>query len=201
MVKVKICGITNLEDALGAVEYGADMVGFIFAPSPRKVDPQTVKDIVDKLPSSMIKVGVFMDEELDKVKDTVSFCGLDMAQLHGDETPEFCAALSSKVIKTFTPQSLTSFDLLKNYSVDAFMLDKQKGTDTLSEQLWPIAKQMGTHGPVILAGALTPANVTKAINAAHPYAVDVASGVEKEPGKKDHQKMQDFIRKCKGSKF
>ena len=197
MVKVKICGITNLEDALVAVEYGADMVGFIFAPSPRKVDPQTVKDIVDKLPSSVIKVGVFMDEELDKVKDTVAFCGLDMAQLHGNETPEYCASLPSKVIKSFTPQSLPSFDLLKNYSVDVFMLDKQKSTDTLSEQLWPIAKQMGTHGPVILAGALTPDNVTEAINVAHPYAVDIASGIEKAPGKKDHQQMRDFIRAIK----
>jgi len=175
MVKVKICGITNLEDALVAVEYGADMVGFIFAPSPRKVDPQTVKDIVDKLPSSVIKVGVFMDEELDKVKEIASLCGLDMIQLHGDETPEYCASLPSKVIKTFTPQSLTFFDLLKNYSVDSFMLDKQKGTDTLSEQLWPIARNMGNYGPVILAGALTPANVTEAIDVAHPYAVDVAS--------------------------
>lgn len=197
MVKAKICGITNLEDAQAAVEYGADMVGFIFAPSPRKVDPQTVKDIVDKLPSSVIKVGVFMDNEIDEVKDTIAFCGLDMAQLHGDETPEYCASLPSKVIKTFTPQSLPSFDLLKNYSVDAFMLDKQKGTDTLSEQLWPIARKMGEYGRVILAGALTSDNVIEAIEAAHPYAVDVASGVEKEPGKKDHQKMKDFIARIK----
>jgi len=198
MVKVKICGLTNLEDALAAVEYGADMIGFIFAPSPRKVDPQTVKDIVDKLPSSVLKVGVFMDNEIDDVKDTIAFCGLDMAQLHGDETPEYCASLLSKVIKTFTPQRLISFDLLKNYSVDAFMLDKQKGADTPPEELWPIARKMGEYGRVILAGALTPDNLIEVVNTAHPYAVDVASGIEKEPGKKDHQKMKDFIRNCKG---
>ncbi len=197
MVKIKICGITNLEDAQAAVEYGADMVGFIFAPSPRKVDPQTVKDIVDKLLSSVIKVGVFMDNEIDDVKETIAFCGLDMAQLHGNESAEYCMALSGKIIKSFTSNTLPDFNDLNNYKVEFLLLDKQKGTDTLSEQLWPIAKQMGEYGPVILAGALTPDNVTEAINVAHPYAVDVASGVEKEPGKKDHQKMQDFIRAIK----
>lgn len=201
MVKVKICGLTNLEDALAAVEYGADMVGFIFAPSPRKVDVDTVKDIIEKLPSPVTKVGVFMNQRIDEVNDIIMVCGLDMAQLHGNESLEYCVNISSRVIKAFTPATLPDLDSLQDYKVEFIMLDKQKGADTPPEELWPIAKEMDIYGPVILAGSLTRSNVAEAIKVAQPYAVDVASGVEKEPGKKDHQKIKDFIRICKDSIF
>ena len=135
MVQVKICGITNLEDALAAVESGVDMLGFIFADSPRKVTPEVVKEIISQLPSSVLKVGVFMDQGINEVKDAVEFYGLDMIQLHGSESPEFCASLDCKVIKAFTPQSLPELGQLQQYNVNAFMLDKQKGTDTTPEEL------------------------------------------------------------------
>ncbi len=197
MVKVKICGITNLDDALAAIEYGADALGFIFAPSPRQVDPSEVKKIVSELPPLVTKVGVFVDAEIGKVQDMMKIAGLDLAQLHGTEGPEVCDELFPRVIKAFTPDTLPRLDELNQYPVTSFLLDKKKGSDTSPEQLWPIAREMASHGLVILAGALTPENVTAAISIAHPYAVDVSSGVEVEPGKKDHPKMKDFIRAAK----
>ncbi len=197
MVKVKICGITNPEDALAAVKYGTDMVGFIFAPSLRSVSREEAKEIIAKLPSSVTKVGVFMDNEIDEVKDTIALCGLDMAQLHGNESAAYCLAISDKIIKAFTPMTLPILDDLQNYKVELFMLDKQKGADASPEELWPMARKMGEYGQTVLAGALTSDNVAEAIKIAHPYAVDVASGVEKEPGRKDHQKLKAFISAAK----
>ena len=201
MVKVKICGITNLKDALAAASYGADMLGFIFAKSPRKVEPRTVREIVANLPPSIIKVGVFMDQDISEVKEIVTFCGLDMAQLHGSESPEFCESLPVRIIKSFTPQTLPEMNEIRNYKVELLMLDKQKGVDTSPEELWSIAREMTQYGQVILAGSLTPDNVSEAIRVAQPYAVDVASGVEAIPGKKDHRRLKDFIQICRGSKF
>ena len=196
-MKVKICGITNLEDALAAVEYGADALGFIFAPSPRRVTPETVKAIVNELPPFVTRVGVFADSGLEEIGETMSICGLDLAQLHGNEPPDLCAALFPKAIKTFTPSNLPPFAELKRYKVISYMLDKAKGSDIRPEQIWPIARDMGDYGRVILAGGLTPDNVAQAIKVARPYAVDVASGVEAEPVKKDHGKMKDFINEAK----
>ena len=130
-----------------------------------------------------------------------AFCNLDIIQLHGNESPEFCSDLSLPVIKAFTPQTLPEPDQLRQYSVDAFMLDKQKGSNTALDELWPIARDMTQYGKIILAGSLTAENVAKAIGAVQPYGVDVASGVEQSPGKKDHQKIKKFINNCKGSKF
>ena len=197
MVKVKVCGITNLDDALAAIEYGADALGFIFAKSPRQVDPLDVQNIVSKLPPFVTKVGVFADAEISEINEIMSGAGLDLAQLHGNEGPEICAEFFPRVIKVFNPGTLPKMAGLNRYQVGALMLDKQKGSNTPPEQLWPLAKDMTSHGLVILAGALTSDNVAEAISIAHPYAVDVASGVEREPGIKDHQKMRDFIRAVK----
>ena len=197
MVKVKICGITNIEDALAAVEYGADALGFVFAPSPRRVTPQTVKSIVAELPPFVTKVGVFMDRNLAEVKETISFCNLNLVQLHGSEGPDFCAALFPKVIKAFVPNVLPKPEILKRYHVAAFLIDREKGSDTRPEQIWPIAKALTACGRVILAGGLTPENIAEAIKAVQPYAVDVSSGVESKPGKKDHRKMKAFIQRTK----
>jgi len=196
MVKVKVCGITNLDDALAAIECGADALGFVFAPSPRQVTTSVVKDIVAKLPPFVCKVGVFVDSELAEVQDTMSFCNLDLAQLHGGEDPDYCAALFPKAIKVFTINSLPANRELTQYRVAAFMLDKDKraaASDAEQEQLWQLAREIGGCGPVILAGGLTPENVGRAVGIARPYAVDVSSGVEAEPGKKDHEKLRAFL--------
>jgi phosphoribosylanthranilate isomerase len=201
MVRVKICGITNLDDALAAVEYGADALGFIFAPSPRKVTPEKVRRIVKNLPPFVCKVGVFVNSELDFVKQTMAVCNLDLAQLHGNEGAEYCAALFPRVIKVFTSNNLPPIEKLSRYRVVAYMLDKDKGSEIdkgEQKKLWQLARRVGEHGPVILAGGLTPDNVAQAIKMAQPYAVDVSSGVEMKPGVKDHEKMRAFLRTAKG---
>jgi phosphoribosylanthranilate isomerase len=200
MTRVKICGITNVEDALAAVQCGADALGFVFAPSPRRVTTTAVRDIVGKLPPLVCKVGVFVDSELAEVKETMALCGLDLAQLHGGEDAEYCGALFPRSIKVFTAGSLPSGQELARYRVAAYMLDKDKtesANDAAREQVWQLARQIGDCGPVILAGGLTPENVRVAIETARPYAVDVSSGVESEPGRKDHEKLREFVNAAK----
>jgi len=194
MVKVKICGITNLDDALATVGYGADALGFVFAPSPRQVTAEVVRGIVEKLPPFICKVGVFVNSDLALVKETMSHCNLDLAQLHGDEGPEYCAALFPKVIKVFNSNSMPLRTELIRYKVAAYMLDIDKGTafnESEQKKLWQLAHRLGDH--VILAGGLTSENVGLAIKIARPYAVDVSSGVEAEPGRKDHNKLRAFL--------
>jgi len=202
MVKVKICGITNLDDAQAAVEYGADALGFVFAPSPRQVTSEIVRGIVAKLPPFICKVGVFVNSDLALVRETMSLCNLDLAQLHGDEGPDYCAALFPKVVKVFNSNSMPSRTELIRYKVAAYMLDIGKGaTSNESEQkkLWQLAHRLGDYGPVILAGGLTPENVGEAIKIARPYAVDVSSGIESKPGRKDHNKLRAFLIAAKGT--
>jgi phosphoribosylanthranilate isomerase len=201
MVKVKICGITNLEDALAAVEYGADALGFVFAPSPRQMTNDAVRKITNELPPFVSKVGVFVNSDIGLVKETMSLCNLDLAQLHGDESPDYCAALFPRAVKVFTGDSLPSRTGLIPYKVAAYMLDINKGTAfnySEQKQLWQLARKLKDSGPVIIAGGLTPENVIEAIETAQPYAVDVSSGVETEPGKKDHDKLRAFLIKAKG---
>lgn len=196
MAKVKICGITNLNDALAAIEWGADALGFVFAPSPRQVTTEVVRNIVSKLPPFVCKVGVFVNSKLALVQETVSLCNLDLSQLHGDEDTDYCTALFPKVIKVFTIDSLPSGRELTRYRVAAYMLDKDKSTaasNTEQSRLWELARGIRDYGPIILAGGLTPESVGQAIDTVHPYAVDVSSGVETEPGKKDHAKLRAFL--------
>jgi phosphoribosylanthranilate isomerase len=202
MVRVKICGITNLDDALAAVEYGADALGFVFAPSPRQVTAEVVRKIVAKLPPFICNVGVFVNSDLALVKETMSLCNLDLAQLHGDEGPKYCAALSPKVVKVFKANNMPSRTKLVRYKVAAYMLDIDKGAasnESEQKKLWQLAHRLGDYGPVILAGGLTSDNVGEAIKIARPYAVDVSSGVEAEPGKKDHSKLRAFLLASKGT--
>jgi phosphoribosylanthranilate isomerase len=202
MVKVKICGITNLDDALTAVEYGADALGFVFAPSPRQVTAEIVREMVEKIPPFICKVGVFVNSEVALVKETMSHCNLDLAQLHGDEGTEYCAALFPKVVKVFSSNSMPSQTEMIRYKVAAYMLDIGKGAafnESEKKKLWQLAHRFGEYGPVILAGGLTSDNVARAIKIARPYAVDVSSGVETEPGKKDHDKLRAFLMAAKSS--
>lgn len=197
MIKVKICGITNLKDAMSAIDLGADALGFIFAKSLRKISQNKATQIINKLPPYIAVVGVFVDEDERKVINIAKICKLDYVQLHGNESPEFCNRLGLKVIKT-----IKIFDRnIKKYKVNGFLVDtydlnKKGGTGKLSD--WNLANRIKKIGiPVILSGGLTPENVTKAIRKVKPYAVDVSSGVERYPGNKDYKKMKKFIGKVK----
>jgi len=200
MVKVKICGITNLEDALAAVKWGADALGFVFAPSPRQVTLQQVAQIVAGLPPFVCKVGVFVDSKLEEVRETMRACGLNLAQLHGSESPDFCQALFPRVVKSFRVKDESVLALLPQYKASAYLLDSYdvvlKGGTGQSFDLG-IAKRAVHYGLVILSGGLTPANVHQAITQVQPYAVDISSGVESKPGVKDHAKLRAFLEAAK----
>ena len=202
MIRIKICGITNLEDALAAAEVGADALGFVLAASPRQVTPENLKHLVAKLPPLVLKVGVFVDSPLDEVRRIMSDCGLNLAQLHGSESPEYCEALFPRAIKAFQVKDAAVLEQLPLYRASAYLLDgyhsQLKGGSGQSFD-WDIAQQARGLGRIILSGGLTPENVVQAIAIARPYGVDVSSGVEARPGKKDHRKLAAFIRAVKES--
>ena len=205
MIRVKICGITNLEDALLAADLGAHALGFIFYPnSPRKVEVEAAREIISQLPPFILTVGVFVDEEPQTVRDVAARAGLDWLQLHGQESPDYCRSLGRRVIKAFRIQDESSFTEVACYrgAVQALLLDTYKkgqvgGTGETFN--WNLARQARQYGPIILAGGLTPANVAQAITAAQPQAVDVASGVEALPGKKDPEKLRAFFAAVSGA--
>jgi phosphoribosylanthranilate isomerase len=203
-VKVKICGITNLDDALAAVDYGADALGFVFFKgSPRYISHEKVGVIIKKLPSFTTTVGVFVDEKIEQIERMIGLTGIDIVQFHGSEPPEMCN-ISRRIIKAIRIKSLESLDFLKNYrgKVSAFLLDTFVpdifgGTGQIFN--WDIAVDAKQLGKIILAGGLTPDNITEAVRHTRPYGVDVSSGVELEKGKKDHRKMKLFIERAKGA--
>lgn len=202
MVKVKICGITSLDDALAAVDAGADALGFVFYErSPRNLNPMQASAIIAKLPPFVQTVGLFVNEEAERVNWTADFCGLDLVQLHGDEEPEYCRDVRRRVIKAFRVQDMESITPLRTYPVAGYLLDAwcpdcYGGTGKTFN--WEVAAAAREFGPVILAGGLTPDNVRGAAEQVRPYAVDVSSGVESAPGKKDAEKVREFIRNAKG---
>ena len=204
-MKVKICGITVLDDALCAVAAGADALGFVFwGPSPRCVEPDAIRLLGKIISPFVLKVGVFVDFSSDAIGKIVDRARLDAAQLHGDETPETCAAVGRfcRVFKAFRMRDESILGLMKNYDADAFLLDgylrdKPGGTgQTFDWQLVARAKQLGR--PIILSGGLTPRNARECIQTTQPDAVDVSSGVESTPGKKDHDKIRAFLEAAKG---
>jgi phosphoribosylanthranilate isomerase len=206
MTKIKICGITNLDDALLAVELGADALGFIFAESPRRISPLEAKTIIHSLPPLVKAIGVFVDEDPAKVKETQSLCGLDLVQLHGEETPEACQVLMPQVIKTFHIQNEEDIKKIERYKgcmravlLDTFQKGKAGGTGQTFD--WSLAiKVKGTGLPVILAGGLGPENIQEAIARVQPYAVDINSGIEDRPGKKDPVLMKQLMEKIRSAK-
>lgn len=201
-VKVKVCGMTSLEDAQYAVECGADAVGFIFyKKSPRAVTAKQAKSITAKLPPFVQRVGVFVNETAEVIERTVKTCGLDVVQLHGDESPAFCKRIAGKVVKAIRVKDAASVNDLSHYAVDAFLLDAYKEGEwggTGERFNWNLVKQARKHGPVILAGGLDPANVAEGIRRCRPYGVDVCSGVESKPGKKNLKKVRAFIEAVRG---
>lgn len=205
MIKVKVCGITNLEDALLVSNLGADALGFIFSKkSPRCLSEQAAKKIITKLDPFLPKAGVFLDQDQQEVLDIASNLGLDILQFHGAETPAYCNAFSKefKVIKVFFPQSSPYKSRLSRYQVDAFMLDlkyeqKVKGINTLSQGSLKEAVELIKKGKrMIISGGLNAKNVTK-VKKLKPYALDVCSGVEKLVGKKDESLLREFINRVK----
>lgn len=198
MTKIKICGITNLEDALMAVEAGADALGFVFFhKSPRHISPDHAAAIIRQLPPFVQTAGLFVNAECATVNATADRCGLDIIQLHGEEPPEFCTAVNRRIIKAFRVKDIASLARLKEYQVAGFLLDAWSpaahgGTGTTFD--WDIAAAAAVQDRIILAGGLTPENVTGAVQKVRPYAVDVSSGVESAPGKKDAAKIRLFIR-------
>jgi len=196
MVKVKVCGITSLKDAEKAVELGADALGFNFYPkSPRFITKVHAKDIIRMLPPFVTPVGIFVNETMDKIMEFMYFSGVRVLQLHGEETPEFCMRISRPVIKAIRVAGPESLQGLPRYPVTAFLLDSAvEGYGGSGQSFdWDLAVEAKKFGKIILSGGLTPENVVEAIEKVRPYAVDVCSGVETAPGRKDHAKLQDFI--------
>jgi len=200
-VRVKICGITNSEDAHAAVEYGADALGFVFAKSPRQITKEQARDIIAELPPFVSPVGVFVDEKADMIKEICDFCGIQTVQLHGNEQPSYLKELEGyKLIKAFRVKEEDDLKQLANYKPHAFLLDSYvKGVmgGTGVSFNWEIARQAHKYGTIILSGGLTPKNVKEAIQMVKPYAVDVSSGVESSPGKKDKSLLKRFIANAK----
>jgi phosphoribosylanthranilate isomerase len=195
-VKVKVCGITNLEDASIAVELGVDALGFIFAPSPRQITPQKAREIICAIPPFVKTVGVFVNEASDTIREIMKHCGLDLIQLHGDESPAFCEELMPYTIKALRMKDESSLQTGQAYhgKVRALLLDTYStemagGTGKTFD--WELAIKAKKQGiPIILSGGLTPSNIAAAIHAVRPYAIDVNSGVEEYPGKKNHILMK-----------
>jgi phosphoribosylanthranilate isomerase len=202
-VRVKICGITNAKDAELAVEAGADALGFIFvAGTPRYIDPDAAREIVIDLPPLVTPVGVFADHPAKEIEQVIDRCRFRTVQLHGSETPEYCRHLAVSIIKTFRVRPGGPPPPFEAYHVHAFLLDtfvegKLGGTG----QTFPLeaVSSAKAFGRVIIAGGLTPENVAQVIHKVHPYAVDVSSGVECEPGRKDPHKLRDFIARVRGT--
>jgi len=197
---IKICGITNLEDAVAAVAAGADALGFNFyKPSPRYITPQSAREIIGQLPQSIIKVGVFVNEESpDHVRSIAVEAGITAVQLHGDESPDYCRDLAEfHVIKALAVSQDFDMQMPQRYQVDAIMLDTKHdklrgGTGRTFN--WSIAQQLSKTIPKLyLAGGLSPENAAEAIETVRPFAVDACSFLETRPGKKNHERLRAFV--------
>ncbi len=211
MVKIKICGITNEKDALWAVNLGADYIGFNFyKDSPRKISPKLAGQIIGRLPPFAQPVGLFVNAEMKIVKRIAEKCRLNVVQLHGEETPEYCRELQTqsarlKIIKAFRMRGEENLGDIERYNVDYYLLDSyvpgvEGGTgEVFNWDLAVEAKQF--NKPVFLAGGLTPDNVIPAIEKVNPYGVDVASGVERTPRRKDYNLMREFINRIRAKRL
>ena len=203
MVKVKICGITNLEDALAAFFNGADAIGFVFYnKSPRYIDPIKARNISRILPKEILRVGVFVNEKENKIKKIAKACALDMMQFHGIESPKFCSKFKGyKIIKAFRVGKKLELRQLEEYKTFAYLFDtfvasKIGGTGKKFD--WNLLNKAGKiKRPVFLSGGLDNRNVRYALKRIKPDWVDASSSVEAKPGKKDHKKIRNFILEAK----
>lgn len=202
--RIKICGMTRLEDALCAVEAGVDGLGFIFyRKSPRHIEPAHAQAIIGRLPPLVDAVGVFVDEELRRVAEIVRNCGLNMVQLHGSESPAYCRELAAlipccKLLKAIRVGAQTTAaeigrydDVVQGYLLDTYQKNNVGGTGQSFD--WTLIDPLHLHKPFLLAGGLECANVRAALEQAQPYGVDVNSGLEDTPGAKNHQLIRRFV--------
>ena len=196
-MRIKICGITNKKDALMAADFGADALGFIFAKgSPRKITPATARYIIDKLPPFVVPVGVFVDSPIEEILSIIERTGIQCVQLHGNESPTEYSKLNIPIIKSFRVDKHFEADTLLRFPGAAYLLDTfVKGTlgGTGKTFDWNVAVSAKVYGRIILAGGLTPDNIIEAINKVQPYSIDISSGVESVPGKKDKMKLQQLF--------
>ena len=198
MAEIKICGITNLEDASFAAECGVDALGFNFySKSPRYVTPESATGIIERIPDGITKVGVFVNHDALEVKKTVEFCGLDLVQLHGDESSEYCCQFpSSLLIKAFSPRGEGDLRELSSFPVRTILVDaydplRYGGTGKRSD--WRIAVKVKETHLLIIAGGLNADNIREAIEIVSPHAVDINSGAESSPGRKDPEKVGKIV--------
>ena len=203
MTEIKICGITDREDALFAAACGVEALGFIFYPSsPRYIAPVRAKEIIAALPSEVIKVGVFVNQEAKAAQQTFDFCGLDQIQLHGDETPEYCLQFPyARLIKVVCLQNAADLSILEQYRTRAILVDartpeKYGGTGKKAD--WRLAARVKESHPLILSGGLSEENIAAALTEVAPAAVDINSGVESAPGRKDHEKVRRIVELIRG---
>jgi phosphoribosylanthranilate isomerase len=203
MTKVKICGIVNESDALAACEAGADALGFVVADEAksrnRYISPRSARRIIDKLPPFIMTVAVCVDETPETLRELLEI--FDRVQLCGSERPEDCLSIADRAIKAFRvgagfhPADMLAYPTAA-YLLDAYAPDSHGGTGKVFD--WNVAREaVSLERPVILAGGLTPENVAEAVRTVHPYAVDVSGGVESAPGKKDHERIRQFVRNAK----
>jgi phosphoribosylanthranilate isomerase len=195
VIQVKICGITNKEDALAAAKCGASALGFIFyLPSPRYIKPEDARKIITTLPDNLVKVGVFVNEKSENIKKVMEYCALDMIQLHGDESPEYCREFPASII--IKAVELKNKDDLKEalaYNVAAIMVDTRDGNlygGTGKKSNWELASLLNKKKPLVLSGGLNAGNVAEALKTVAPLALDINSGAEMSPGIKDHSKLE-----------
>ena len=196
--QVKICGVTNVADALMAAEAGADLIGLNFyEKSPRYISLATAAEISRALSPFVLRVGVFVNPEAEQVMEAIAACGLNLLQFHGDEDSDFCTQFGLMSVKALRVRDAESLQKLESFNTDAFLLDaySKSGLGGTGEKFnWELAVEAQKFGkPIFLAGGLTPENVADAVQQVRPFAVDVSSGVESAPGKKDAAKVRAFI--------
>lgn len=190
MTRIKVCGLTNLEDTLLAVRLGVEVVGFIFSESPRQITVEKARKIINQLPPVVVKVGVFVDEPADFVEGVCHDLSLDMVQLHGNETIEYMGRICCPSFKAFRIGGPEDIERVKSFNRKFFLLDSSVKGQTFD---WQLACRLKDYGFFFLSGGLNPENVTAALQLVKPFGVDVCSGVESYPGKKDHLKMKTFV--------
>jgi len=202
--RIKICGITCVADGVAADEAGADMIGLMFYErSPRNISIAAAAEISRTLSPFILKVGVFVNPDEDAVMRAIGECGLTLLQFHGEETPEFCTQFGVMSMKALRVRDAASLDALPNYATDAYLLDAYSPHahgGTGAKFNWDLAIEAKKHGkPIFLAGGLTANNIAEAVHKVQPFGVDVSSGVESSPGKKDDAKVRAFIQAVRQS--
>ncbi len=198
MIPTKICGITNVDDAIITIKNGASAIGLIFyEKSPRAISTKIAKIIANEIPGSVTKVGVFVNHDTEFINEAIQSIPLDMVQLHGDESPEYCKQFDVPVIKALRVKDKESLSIINDYEVKAILLDtfsKDKFGGTGESFDWSLLKEE-MDKPIILSGGLNPDNILIAIESVYPSGIDVNSGVEKSPGIKDHKKIEALFQK------